>query len=128
MRLSRSQWKNDERRIAKELGTNRNPNNGKVQLDICAGHYGIEHKSLSSLPKWATDAIDQVHNGIKRTCPCGNTHDIGVVVVTGRDKPRSVKRMVIMDWEDWKSFAGYTMQESDEENALTVETTKQQKT
>lgn len=119
---SNTRWKQDERRIAKEIGATRNPNNGKVQLDICAGHFGIEHKSLAKLPKWALDAVDQVKNGINKTCPCGKHHDCGIVVITGREPSKGkVKRLVVMDWEDWKNIVKNTAPELEMENVPIVE-------
>jgi hypothetical protein len=56
-------WKRQERNVAAALGMSRNPNNGRVQSDIDAGRYAIEHKYRKSLPAWLTDALAQARGG-----------------------------------------------------------------
>jgi hypothetical protein len=62
----RARWKAHERETARILGGERQPSNGKRQVDIEHPLFFIEHKARKGMPDWMRQAFSQVAD-----CPPG---------------------------------------------------------
>ena len=96
-----ARWKRHELAVARQLGTERNPSNGRRQADIDADiPFAIEHKTRKLIPAWLTNAMAQAVAGVvgKRT-PV-------VVLDYCRGRGHTTERYAIMRWSDFLDWHG----------------------
>jgi hypothetical protein len=91
---SASRWKNQEREIARALGTERIPNSGYGQPDVRVPGYAIQVKTKKVLPAWLMAFLDQA----TRDAGPGETP---VVVISEVSQGKKARRLVLMHFEDW---------------------------
>lgn len=88
-------WKNHERQTAKDLGTQRQPSNGRRAADILTDRFFIEHKQRKTVPEWWKKAIEQL-----KPCP---PHQIPLLVFALAPGVPGVKvqKYAILRWQDF---------------------------
>ena len=84
-------WKRHEREIARLLGGQRLPNNGRGQADVISGSLAVEVK-CRELPQWLVNALAQA----ERNAPVGM---VPVVVLVDSRRGVKAKRVAVMDFE-----------------------------
>jgi hypothetical protein len=90
-------WRRQERSTAGELGVSLIRNTGVRRSDMDAYQYGVEVKTVKTIPVRIRRALDQ------SVAACGKTNKVAVVVLS---QPRTGKRplrLVVMRFEDWKT-------------------------
>lgn len=110
--MSGKRWKVHERAVARALGSERNPSNGKRQADINAGPWAIEHKTRLALPQWFTRMMGQAVAGAKE----GETPIAVIDSCAGRG--HSTERYVVMRWDDFLEWHGLVARESGRQDVL----------
>ena len=98
--MAEAHWKRHERKTARLLGAERNPNTGRSQADITAGPFCVEHKSRKVLPKWLLEALEQA----RRNAAPGQTPVVVLSWAPGQG--RKVQRYVMLRFEDWAEWHG----------------------
>ena len=99
----RKRWKRHELRVAKRLGTTRNPSNGRRCTDIDAGPFAIEYKIReSAFPAWLENALIQARIGALAN-GLGQTPIVVLTQVDGgaRAKPRDYVLWSLDDFIAW---------------------------
>jgi len=101
----KSTWKSVERRVARQLGTERTGPTGTPQPDAETSWLCVEVKHRKSLPQWLTSALAQA----KQHC---NERQLGIAVLHekhGRDS------LVVMSFTDFVDWSGQTQEKENGE-------------
>ncbi len=91
-----SRWKRQEQRIADALSTSLVPNNGVRRSDMEADQYGVEVKTMKSIPARVRNAMEQSVEA------CEKVNKVAVVVLSQPRIGRKPLRLVVMRFEDWR--------------------------
>jgi hypothetical protein len=98
---SPGRYKRHERNVAREFGTERNPNDGLKHNDAENDLFGIEVKVRKNLPKLVTDSMKQA----VRACKTGKTPIVVLVEARQGVKAESYVVMRLSDFKDWHGMA-----------------------
>jgi len=89
--MSGQRWKAQERQVAKALGGQRLPNNGRGQPDVRApGNLAVQVKTRTTLPGWLWSALDQAE---RDAAP----DETPIVVLSQVQAGRKARRVVCLD-------------------------------
>ena len=89
-------WKRQEQAIAEALGTSPISSAGARRSDVEAGQYGVEVKTMKSIPLRIARALEQ---SVEASAATGR---VPVVVLSQPRVGRSPLRLVVMRFEDWQ--------------------------
>ncbi len=97
--MSGGRWKRQEREIAAALGTRRLPNSGLGQPDIRVNGWAVQVKTRATVPAWLWAALDQA----ARDADAG---ELPAVVVSDVVQGRKARRLVLLDFDQWRALVG----------------------
>ena len=89
-------WKQQEQRIARDLGASPIASNGARRSDMEAGQYGVEVKTMKAIPVRVRKAMEQSIEA------CAKTGRVPVVVLNQPRVGKRALRLVVMRFEDWQ--------------------------
>ena len=90
-------WKQQEQRIADALATSHSPNSGVRRSDMESGQYGVEVKTMRSIPVRVRKAVEQ------SVAACAKSRKVPVVVLNQPRVGKQPLRFVVMRFEDWQA-------------------------
>ena len=91
--MSGQRWKAQERQVAKALGGQRLPNNGRGQPDVLApGNLAVQVKTRAAFPAWLWQAMDQAERD-------AGPDEAAAVVLAEVVAGRKAKRLVVMEFD-----------------------------
>ncbi len=110
--MSRTGWKQFERRLAADCGGRRIPVTGidRDGADVSHPMFGYQLKLRKSIPVW----LGQWLAGIVGTAM--DSGKIGVLVLK-RPRQRDTEALVILRWADWILLHGAPIQENHDDDA-----------
>jgi hypothetical protein len=65
--MAEASWKRQERRVARALGGERQPNTGRRGADVLTARWAIEVKVRRELPHWLLKALAQAEEAAQET-------------------------------------------------------------
>jgi len=100
--VSGQRWKGQERQVAKALGGQRVPNNGRGQPDVLApGNLAVQVKTRTTIPGWLWSALDQA---TRDAAP----DETPLVVLSEVTPGRKARRVVVMDLDAFVALIDIT--------------------
>ncbi len=97
--MSGGRWARQQREIAAALGTRRHPHSGFGQPDIRVNGWAVQVKTRATVPAWLWAALDQA----ARHAEDGERP---AVVVSDVVQGRKARRLVLLDFDQWRALVG----------------------